>query len=226
MANVDLLEPFWPGGTAGVQRWPVNTAIAPGEMDSAPTAAVDYAGALIYVPGATGVADTLDVCLKNTADAYVLQSLSAPLARVVDTAGAFATPIVLTAADSGRVYLLDDAAGLDFTLPALTSANVGIQYRFIVQTTNTSNSYRFTAQAADLLTGGVWVVDTDAAYNSATRDAVFLKPDVSDDLIMDLTSDATGGMVGGSFEFLAISATRWFVSGTLAADGAITTMFS
>jgi hypothetical protein len=148
------------------------------------------------------------------------------LVTVVDTGGAFATPIVLTAADSGKVYLLDDAAGLDFTLPAISASNVGMHFRFVIQTTNTSNSYRFTAQAADLLIGGVWMVDTDAAYNSATRDALFAKPDGSDDLIMDLTSDATGGMIGGDFEFLAITATRWWVSGTLAADGVVTNPFA
>jgi hypothetical protein len=224
MANVDLLEPFWPGGTAGVQRWPVNTAIAPGEMDSAPTASVDYAGALIYTPGATGVADKMDVCLKNTADAYTLQSLSAPLANIYDTGGAFATPVVLTAADSGRVILLDDAAGLDFTLPALTASNLGIRYRFLVTVTNTSNSYRITAQAGDLLRGAVLVVDTSDAYTAPQ--AVADSPNESSHLVIDLTSDATGGMLGGYLELLGITATGWFVSGVLQANGVITTIFA
>jgi hypothetical protein len=131
---------------------------------------------------------------------------------------------VLTAADSGSIYLLDDAAGLDFTLPALTASNVGITYRFLVTVTNTSNSYRITAQAGDLLRGAVLVVDTSDAYTAPQ--AVADTPDASDDLIIDLTSDATGGMLGGHLELIGIHATGWFVSGILQANGVITTIFS
>jgi hypothetical protein len=228
MANVDLLEPFWPGGTAGVQRWPVNTAIAPGEMDSAPTAAVDYAGALIFVPGATGVADTLDVCLKNAADAYVLRSLSAPTVNVVDTGGAYATPIVLTAANSGSVYLLDDAAGLDFTLPAITASNIGMRFGFRLIVEATSNAYRISALAADLLIGHVHIYDKDVAEGSTEALLQIFRPDVSDDLVLTIAAadDTTGVLVGGWLEFEAVTAARWFVRGSLIGDGALATIFS
>jgi hypothetical protein len=229
MANVDLLEPFWPGGTAGVQRWPVNTAIAPGEMDSAPTAAVDYAGALIFVPGATGVADTLDVCLKDSSDAYVLQSLTAPRSRVVDTGGAYATPIVITAADSGRVYLLDDAAGLDFTLPEITASNIGMRFGFRLITEVTSNAYRITAgAAADLYVGLVTMYDKDVAEGSTEALLQIFRPDVSDDVILTIagTDDTTGALAGGYLEFEAVTAARWFVTGSLVGDGSLATIFS
>jgi hypothetical protein len=143
---------------------------------------------------------------------------------VVDTGGAFATPIVLTAANSGSIYLLDDAAGLDFTLPAIGSADTGIEYTFFLTVTNTSNSYRITAATGDLLRGNVWVVDTNAVYTAPQGWAD--NPDETNDLIIDLTSDASGGMIGGWLTLTAIHATGWFVRGVLQADGTIVTIFS
>jgi hypothetical protein len=143
---------------------------------------------------------------------------------VVDTGGAFATPIVLTAANSGSIYLLDDAAGLDFTLPALAAADVGIEYTFFVTVTNTSNSYRFTAQTGDLMRGNVLVIDTSDAYTAPQ--AVADGPNESSHLIIDLTSDATGAMLGGWLILTAISATGWFARGVLQANGTITTIFA
>jgi hypothetical protein len=143
---------------------------------------------------------------------------------VVDTGGAFATPIVLTAANSGSIYLLDDAAGLDFTLPAITASDTGIEYTFFVTVTNTSNSYRITAATGDLYRGCVWVVDTNAVYTAPQ--AVIEEPNGSSHLILDLTSDATGGMIGGWFTITAITATGWFVRGILNADGTILNPFA
>jgi hypothetical protein len=85
------------------------------------------------------------------------------LSTVVHTGGAYATPIVLTVADSGKIYLLDDAAGLDFTLPAIGTAQIGMTFRFRILTTLSSNNYRMTAASGDLLYGHVWITDKDAA---------------------------------------------------------------
>jgi hypothetical protein len=150
------------------------------------------------------------------------------LKTVVDTGGAFATPIVLTAADSGKHYLLDDAAGLDFTLPAIVTANVGMQFIFYLQTEPTSNSYRWTAQAADLLIGQVVIYDKDVAEGSTEALLQIMRPDGSDDLITTITGtdDTQGSLVGGWLEFTAITATRWFVRGSLIGDGALATIFS
>jgi len=143
---------------------------------------------------------------------------------IVDTAGVFATPIVLTAADSGKVYLLDDAAGLDFTLPAIAAADVGIRYEFMVSVANTSNSYRLTAQAADLLIGHVLTFDVNAVYTAPQ--GLVSEPDGTDDLVMTLAAIAQGGGIGGWFDITAITATRWFIRGSLVGDGVIVTNFS
>lgn len=142
-------------------------------------------------------------------------------AQVTDTGGAFATPIVLTAAQSGRVILVDDAAGLDFTLPAISAAEIGTKFEFLVTTTVTSNSFRVTAASGDLLRGGVFIVDFDTA-NTGT----YFTPDESNDLIMTMNGSTTGGKKGTKVTFTAITATGWFVDGLVFGDGVLATPFS
>jgi hypothetical protein len=145
-------------------------------------------------------------------------------AQVTDTGGAFATPVVLTTAQSGRLVLVDDAAGLDFKLPAIAAGDVGTWFEFLVTVTITSNSFKVTAAAGDLLNGGVLAIDFDAAYTAPQ--AAFLEPDFSDDLIMTCNGGTTGGKKGTRIKFEAVSATQWFVTGTLVGDGVLATPFS
>lgn len=110
--------------------------------------------------------------------------------NIIDTGGVFATPIVITIGQSGACFLVDDAAGLDFTLPAIASTEVGIYYDFLVQVSITSNSFIVTAQAADLLTGSVYLSDDTAAYTAPQGKP--MKPDVTNDLIMTMNGTTTG----------------------------------
>jgi len=166
-----------------------------------------------------------------TADTFTNKTLTSPTINtpvvrrtVVDTGGAFATPVVLTAANSGSTYLLDDAAGLDFTLPALTgTATNGIHFRFYVMTTVTSNSYRFTAQTGDIIHGHVLMSDFDAAYTAPQILAAEAGGAV---LVITMAVAASGGTAGGWFELEAISGTAWFCRGNLLGDGTIVTVFS
>lgn len=141
--------------------------------------------------------------------------------QVTDTGGAFATPIVLTSAQSGRVILLDDAAGLDFTLPAIGASDVGMFFDFYCTVTLSSNSYRMTAATGDLLFGAVWIADFDTA-NTGT----YFAADGSDDLIFTMDGSTKGGKKGTWVRFTATSATQWFVQGTLFGDGSLATPFS
>lgn len=145
-------------------------------------------------------------------------------AQVTDTGGAFATPIVLTAAQSGRVILVDDAAGLDFTLPAISASEVGVTFTFLVTTTITSNSFRVTAASGDLLRGGIAMFDFDAAYTAPQ--GAYYTPDESNDLIMTMNGGTTGGKKGTKITFTAITATGWFVDGLAFGDGVLATPFS
>lgn len=203
-----------------------------------PSASDSYRGYSLRTEGTTGTADTWGKYLKNASDTttlyYPLTSLTGNLVasgirrNVVDTGGAFATPIALTAVNSGNTYLLDDAAGLDFTLPALTSANLGTHFRFYLTVEATTNSYRWTAQSGDLLAGHVIVYDKDVAEGSTEALQQIFRPDGSDDLILTIGSadDTQGVLVGGWLEFEAITATGWFVRGSLIGDGALATVFS
>jgi hypothetical protein len=145
-------------------------------------------------------------------------------AQVTDTGGAFATSIALTEVQSGRLVLVDDAAGLSFTLPAIGAAQVGTWFEFLVTVSVTSNSFKVTAAAGDLLNGGVLAIDFDAAYTAPQ--AAFYEPDFSDDLIMTCNGGTTGGKKGTRIKFEAVSETQWFVTGTLVGDGVLATPFS
>src|SRR5687768_1884659 len=81
----------------------------------------------LNVEGATTLQSTLAVTGASTLSGAVNYKR-----QVTDTGGAYATPIALTEAQSGRVILVDDAAGLDFTLPAITASNIGMHFKFLV----------------------------------------------------------------------------------------------
>ncbi len=141
--------------------------------------------------------------------------------QVTDTGGAYATPVVLTTAQSGRVILVDDAAGLDFTLPAIAAADVGTHFEFLVTVTITSNNFRVTAASGDLLFGALWVADFDTANTGA-----YFTPDGSDDLVITMNGSTTGGKKGTYVKMIATSATQWFVTGNCFGDGTLATPFS
>lgn len=148
--------------------------------------------------------------------------------QVTDTGGAFATPIVLTSAQSGRVILLDDAAGLDFTLPAIAAADIGTHFTFFLTVEPTSNSYRFTAATGDLLNGHIIIYDKDLAEGSTEALQQIFQANGSSHLVVTITGtdDTQGSLIGGWLEFTAISATGWFVRGSLIGDGSLATPFS
>ena len=164
----------------------------------------------------------------DTTQTLTNKTMGSVLRTVYDTGGAYATPVVLTAADSGKVILLDDAAGLDFTLPALSAAEVGVHYSFRLVTEVTSNNYRWTAQSGDLLAGHVILFDKDAATGDTNALVSQFRPDGSDDLIVTIkgSDDTQGSLVGGWLEFEALTATKWFVRGVLIGDGSLATIFS
>ncbi len=141
--------------------------------------------------------------------------------QVTDTGGAYATPIQLTAAQSGRFIIVDDAAGLDFLLPAVAAADIGTNFRFRVTVSVTSNNFRVVAASGDILFGGVLLVDFD------TADANLWCPaDGSNDLTMAMNGTTTGGKLGTWVDFTATSATQWCVNGVAIGDGTLATPFS
>lgn len=123
----------------------------------------------------------------------------------------------MTTAMSGSVMLLDSAT-VDYTLPAVGAGDVGIFFDFLATTTSTN--WSVTAGAADLLIGSLTIVSADVPT------ADIFSPNGSSDLVIACNGTTTGGVAGSYFRMVAVSATRWFVSGILSGSGTATTPFA
>ncbi len=143
--------------------------------------------------------------------------------QVTDTGGAYATPVVLTTAQSGRFIIVDDAAGLDFTLPAIAAADIGTSFEFFVTVSITSNLFRVTSAAGDLMVGSILLVDDTAAYTAPQ--AIVVKPNTTF-LVMSMNGTTSGGKIGSSVKFVATSATQWTVTGNANGSGVLAGIFS
>lgn len=178
---------------------------------------VDSGGSLILASGATFTLSDPDF----TGDVAVSGTL---LHKRKVTSLTTATPSAITVADSGTLYAFNRAAGVSIALPAIGASDVGTWFDFIFETTATGN-HVITAQAGDLLKGGLWCVDFDAVVTAPQ--GIFLEPDGTDDLVITMNGTTNGGgKVGSWLRLVATSATSWYVSGTLAGDGTIVTPFS
>jgi hypothetical protein len=125
----------------------------------------------------------------------------------------------MTSAMSGSVMLIDGAS-TDYALPAIGAGDIGMYFDF-VSTIISTGTQTITAQAADLLTGSIAIIDAGAAGTDT------FSPDVTDDLIITLNGTTTGGVAVGSWcRLTAISATRWFVEGVFCGSGSLATPFS
>jgi|TARA_Y100000296_G_scaffold35739_1_gene41417 hypothetical protein len=123
----------------------------------------------------------------------------------------------LTANDSGKVLVLSVAGGLTVTLP---SAAPGLNFKFIVGTTFTTAGLINTAATDELYVGQLNIVDPATAGDMNSFSA-----DVSNDDTIDLGSIEQGWLVGGWFNLVAISETRWHVEGQLVGDATLATPF-
>lgn len=157
--------------------------------------------------------------LKHGNDRVSLVGGNYPTWRQVEYLGADRT---LTEADSGKLFAVTLAAGLDVTLPAIANIDIGCTFEFIYTVNIATTAHTYTAQSGDLLVGGVLAVDKD------TADVIdHFAPDVSDDLIITFASAGTqGGFIGTRFKLTAITPVRWWVEGVLVGDGTIVTPFS
>ena len=170
---------------------------------------VDFDGTL-NVQGAVTLQSTLNVTGAITSTAGMINRRNV-LASSGNT--------TITTAMSGSVMLIDGAS-TDYALPAIGSGDIGVYYDF-VSTIISTGTQTITAQAADLLTGSIAIIDAGAVGSD------IFSPDVSDDLVITLNGTTTGGVAVGSWcRLTAISATRWFVQGVFNGSGTLATPFS
>jgi hypothetical protein len=187
-----------------------------GHIHSGETLTVDSGGSLVIASGATFTLSDPDI----TGDVSISGTL---LNKRKVTSLTTASPSAITAADSGTLYAFNRAAGVSIALPAIGASDVGIWYDFVFETTATGD-HIITAQAADLLKGGLWCVDFDAVVTAPQ--GIFLEPDGTDDLIITMNGTTKGGKTGSWLRLVCTSATSWYVSGVLAGDGSIASVFS
>lgn len=137
--------------------------------------------------------------------------------RLVVADAAFASPVALTAAQSGALCVFDETAGAIFTLPA---AAAGLWYDFVIAVASSSNSHRVACTSGDFLLGSIMSHATDDTGLSSAYAA-----NGSTHLAIQLDSDAVGRLAGGKFRVTAISGTQWVIEGDLLATGTVATPF-
>jgi len=136
------------------------------------------------------------------------------------TSGAVASITASTyapaAQESGTTFLLNRAAGIVVTLP---EAAVGLNFRFVVGTSVTSNADSIDCASGDFLLGVVNLGAEDGAADAFGGDGAA-------DLSLDMNGGTTGGLVGSEVEVTAVSASQWVIRGSLLGTGTVATPFS
>jgi len=127
--------------------------------------------------------------------------------------------LTLTKEDSGKTIVLKKADGVEVALPM---AEVGLRYRFLVETSVTSGGYNIRGNTTDdLFIGVLQMVDTDGGTDTHTDQIA----DVVDDDSIELNGTTSGGLIGTQIFVECVKANRWFVQGVVRYSGDIATPF-
>jgi hypothetical protein len=122
----------------------------------------------------------------------------------------------LVAADSGALIMLDQADGSVLTLPTPVA---GMQFDVAVKVAVTSNSHiiKTGIAASEFIGGGMQqMIAANAVSEGQAANG-------TDDVTITMNGTTTGGLIGTLLRFIAISATRWEVSGLIMSSGTLTT---
>lgn len=131
------------------------------------------------------------------------------------------TPQTLVAEDNfEKTIVLDRAAGITVTLPALLATGSGKKVRFFVKTTASGGNYVIqVANATDIIQGVIIQRGDDAASLGG-----FITTGTSDTIT--LNGGTQGGFAGDFLELQDVGANIWAVRGSTQATGAEATPFS
>lgn len=133
-------------------------------------------------------------------------------------AGGAALPV--TAAMSGKVILLDTAAGTTATLPAATGS--GNRYKFIVSTTTTSGAHKILAASVSDFINGIAM-----GFTGSTAKVFASAAATNHSIQMPFAgSQPSGGFIGDYFNFVDIGANLWSCDSMYQAGTTPTTPFS
>jgi hypothetical protein len=136
--------------------------------------------------------------------------------QIIKSVGATRT---LIPEESDALCLFDSAAGNVYTLPAPVE---GMQFEFSTTVLVTSNVAKVITNSASvfligsLMGGSLTVADSGDVFQG----------DGSTHVAVSMNGSTTGGLVGGSMKFIAISSTQWLVEGDFVASGTVATPFA
>ncbi len=137
-------------------------------------------------------------------------------AEVIAPTGATRT---LTAEESGSLCLLNDAAGVVFTLPAPV---VGARFEFLVTVAVTSNAHKVITNAGTVfLLGGIIMGDVTVATSGD-----YFEANGSTHVAISAAGATTGGLLGERYQCTCISATQWVIEGVCHGAGTLATPFA
>lgn len=123
--------------------------------------------------------------------------------------------------ESGALCLFDRAAGIVYTLPAITSTNVGAYFDFLVTTSVTSNAHKVITDATTtFLVGAVTMVTI------ATASPAGFSANGTTIRALSAAGTTTGGLIGETYRVTALSATQWGIAGVCVGSGTIITPFA
>ncbi len=136
--------------------------------------------------------------------------------QVIDGVGATRT---LLPEESGALCLFDRAAGVVYTLPTPVA---GMQFEFSSTVAVTSNAYKVVTAAGtqfligSVMAGSLTVADSGDVFqaNGTTHRAI------------SMGGSTTGGLIGGSIKFTAISSTQWVIEGDIVGSGTLADPFT
>ena len=128
----------------------------------------------------------------------------------LDTVEIVAAANVITTAEAGKVFVLNDETEFASTLPAVASS-AGIRFKFIVGAAPSSASYTISTGNTheDKLYGMVLEAETDTTEDGPTAQA------------QDTITFADGVAVVGDWVEVISDGVNWYVSGMTAADGGV-----
>lgn len=137
--------------------------------------------------------------------------------QVIQGVGATRT---LLPEESGSLCLFDRAAGVIYTLP--TPAE-GMWFEFEATVSVTTNAYKVVtaAVATQFLVGGVGILSLTVAEAGD-----FFVADGTTIAAISEDGATKGGLIGGSYRLIAISATQWAIRGITVGAGTLATPFA
>ena len=126
---------------------------------------------------------------------------------------------ILTAEESGSLCLLNDAAGVVFTLPAPV---VGMRFEFLVTVAVTSNAHKMITDASTtFLLGGVIMGDVTVATSGD-----YFEANGTTHVALSAAGTITGGLLGERYQVTCISGTQWVIEGVCHGAGTLATPFA